>query len=88
MLRHRLVVLALVAALGAPACGGQADTATPAPSPAPPPAPVAPPTAAGAPSTAPVPEALQFSAEGVAGGRVTGADYAGRDVALWFWAPW
>jgi hypothetical protein len=35
-----------------------------------------------------VPDALRFTAEGVDGSLVVGADYAGRDVALWFWAPW
>jgi hypothetical protein len=35
-----------------------------------------------------VPEVLRFSAPRLGGGRVVGADYAGRDVALWFWAPW
>lgn len=40
---------------------------------------------AGAPS---VPEALQFSVAAVDGPQVVGADYAGQDVALWFWAPW
>jgi hypothetical protein len=36
----------------------------------------------------PVPDVLRFSAPRLGGGRVVGADYAGRDVALWFWAPW
>lgn len=31
---------------------------------------------------------LDFSAPAVGGGQVVGADYAGRDLALWFWAPW
>ena len=31
---------------------------------------------------------LDFSAPGVMGGRIDGADLAGRDLALWFWAPW
>lgn len=29
-----------------------------------------------------------FSAPRLNGGRVTGEDLRGRDVALWFWAPW
>ncbi len=36
----------------------------------------------------PVPDALQFTATALDGSRVAGADYAGRDVVLWFWAPW
>ena len=31
---------------------------------------------------------FQFIADTVTGGQVTGADLAGHDVALWFWAPW
>jgi hypothetical protein len=31
---------------------------------------------------------LDFSAPGLDGPAVQGADYSGRDVALWFWAPW
>lgn len=36
----------------------------------------------------PVPDALQFRAAGLDGTAVNGADFAGKDVALWFWAPW
>ena len=32
--------------------------------------------------------ALDFSAKTVAGGQIEGGDLAGRDVVLWFWAPW
>lgn len=35
-----------------------------------------------------VPEALDFSAPRLGGGRVSGADFVGTQVALWFWAPW
>jgi hypothetical protein len=50
------------------------------------------PTAASNDPTAPtsavqVPEALQFIAPLVGGGTFDGAEYAGRTVALWFWAP-
>lgn len=34
------------------------------------------------------PEALAFEAPLVGGGTFVGADHDGRDVALWFWAPW
>jgi hypothetical protein len=36
----------------------------------------------------PVPEVLDFSAPLLGGGAVEGSDYAGKDVAIWFWAPW
>jgi hypothetical protein len=42
-------------------------------------------TAAPAPG---VPAALAWSADLVEGGQLDGADLAGGDVALWFWAPW
>jgi ABC-type glycerol-3-phosphate transport system substrate-binding protein len=35
-----------------------------------------------------VPEALDFVAPDLRGGEVVGADLAGQDVVLWFWAPW
>ncbi|HUH07685.1 MAG TPA: hypothetical protein VML96_07755 [Egibacteraceae bacterium] len=31
---------------------------------------------------------LDFSLPDVRGGQVEGAELAGKDVALWFWAPW
>ena len=31
---------------------------------------------------------LDFEAQAVGGGDVHGADYAGRDLIVWFWAPW
>ena len=34
-----------------------------------------------------MPEALQFSAPLVGGGSIDFTQYAGRTVALWFWAP-
>jgi hypothetical protein len=52
------------------------------------------------PTTAPSPEdrfdtiengaqqLLDFDAPRVGGGRLRGADYVGRDVVLWFFAPW
>jgi hypothetical protein len=36
----------------------------------------------------PTPEVLRFSAPKLGGGTLEGADYSGRDVAIWFWAPW
>jgi hypothetical protein len=35
-----------------------------------------------------VPALLDFTAPGVGGGQVVGAEHAGEAVALWFWAPW
>ncbi|MEO8266752.1 MAG: hypothetical protein ABI706_14715 [Ilumatobacteraceae bacterium] len=50
--------------------------------------------AVGAPSTTPVasnrtavPESLAFSAPRVGGGTINLADFAGKPVLLWFWAP-
>lgn len=31
---------------------------------------------------------LDFTAPRLGGGSVTGAGFAGMDLALWFWAPW
>jgi hypothetical protein len=31
---------------------------------------------------------LDFKAPKLGGGQVVGSDFAGKDVALWFWAPW
>jgi hypothetical protein len=33
-------------------------------------------------------EVLSFEAPNLAGGVLRGADFVGKDVALWFWAPW
>ena len=33
-------------------------------------------------------DALAFSLPGVTGPQIRGADYAGKSLALWFWAPW
>jgi len=35
-----------------------------------------------------VPEVLDFTAPSLGGGSVNGSDYVGKDVAIWFWAPW
>jgi hypothetical protein len=31
---------------------------------------------------------LRFEAPRLGGGVLRGTDYAGKDVAIWFWAPW
>lgn len=41
-----------------------------------------------APPAVEVPELLDFTAETVDGGTFDGADLAGTDALLWFWAPW
>ena len=40
-----------------------------------------------APPAATAPEALQFTAPLVGGGTIDFTQFAGRTVALWFWAP-
>ncbi len=35
-----------------------------------------------------VPEFLDFTAPDLDGSQIVGADYAGQDLVLWFWAPW
>jgi hypothetical protein len=39
-------------------------------------------------STPPAAPVLAFTAPRLGGGTIEGADFAGRDVAFWFWAPW
>ena len=46
------------------------------------------PSASSADSATAVPEILDFSAPALGGGTIRGADYAGSDLAIWFWAPW
>jgi hypothetical protein len=31
---------------------------------------------------------LDFTAPRLGGGRVVGSEFAGQNVAVWFWAPW
>jgi hypothetical protein len=62
------------------ACGS--DSTSSAPAATQPPAT----TSTGATSS-PAPSALQFSADLVGGGQVDLRSYAGKTLALWFWAP-
>lgn len=36
----------------------------------------------------PVPRELRFTAPALGGGTIRGADFAGKDLVMWFWAPW
>ncbi len=47
----------------------------------------APGTTPAAPVPSAVPESLNFSAPRVGGGTINMADFAGKPVLLWFWAP-
>lgn len=44
-------------------------------------------TTVAAPTLAVAASVLNFSTTRVGGGTVNGADYAGKPVAFWFWAP-
>jgi thiol-disulfide isomerase/thioredoxin len=85
--------VALVAALlGAVSCTG---TATPPPASADtPPAVTATAAASGSPTAAPaqpparVPDTLRFTGTTLTGTAFDAAQFAGRPVVLWFWAPW
>ena len=35
-----------------------------------------------------VPAALDWTVADLGGGQIVGGDLAGKDVVLWFWAPW
>ena len=87
MLRRAVAVPLVLTALVIAACGDD-----PAISPREPSAPSTTPTSAEASGSsglpARVPDALDFEAESVAGDAVDARAFAGRDVAMWFWAPW
>jgi hypothetical protein len=53
-----------------------------------PPPPASEPSAGPTPAETPELGPLDFSVPAVGGGQINGADLAGRDVLLWFWAPW
>lgn len=81
--------------LAVAACAPGAETAAPTPAPAITEPAVAPPATAPAESPRPgqtaadqSPAALAWTAPLVAGGQLNGGDLTGRDVVLWFWAPW
>lgn len=87
-MRRFSALIALMVLFAACGSAGTQETAAP-PSVAP--APTGPVPSDAAPPSAPAsgPTAGPFAAvPAVGGGEVDGAALAGRDVALWFWAPW
>ena len=76
---RRLVGLVVVALLTA-ACGSSGGTDTGVTV-------KRPPSTQGS-ASATVADALDFTLPGVIGAPIRGADYAGKSLALWFWAPW
>ena len=72
------------------ACGGTSDTGPSAPGDAAPtsgPAQTNGPSQPDSPATAEGPD-LDFTAPAVEGDDIDLSTYAGKDLALWFWAPW
>lgn len=87
--RARTAVALAAFALVAAACGGEpAATIDAVGSAAPPSGGGSTQTQTGTPSPAAIPEILEFEAPLLGGGTLRGVDYAGKDVAFWFWAPW
>jgi hypothetical protein len=93
---RRLASTVLVAALVA-ACGGSgsgsddaSDAGAPGtdPTATAPTAPVAPREDAGDGADAAALGPFDFVADAVGGGQVVGADFAGSETVVWFWAPW
>jgi hypothetical protein len=78
----RRLMLCVIGVTVLSACGD--DTTT---RPASAPSPVATAAAPAASNTGAIPDSLAFSAPRVGGGSVNLADYAGKPVMLWFWAP-
>jgi hypothetical protein len=91
--RRRLIAAVIALTLGAAACA-EAGTSSVADSPTSPSAspsvtPNGPkPTKTTVSPGVEVPELLDFEAQLLGGGTFRGADLAGKDVAIWFWAPW
>lgn len=89
MPRPARTAFALVAlAVALTACGADASTDTATSDPRTPSDASAGPRESPAGATPEIPEILDFEAPLLAGGTLRGADYAGKDVAFWFWAPW
>ena len=69
------------------ACGGPASSRTEPTTPTPRAAVGAPVSIAAASDRTVVPDSLAFTAPRVGGGTINMADFAGKPVLLWFWAP-
>lgn len=88
-MRSLLLTVCAVALLAA-ACGREEPPPSPAgEAPASAPATPADESEPGEPTPEPpLAAGLDFRLPAVGGGQVVGAELAGRDLALWFWAPW
>lgn len=94
-LGRRWIPVTAVLVLALTSCGslGAERATSPDPEPAPT-SPTAPATSSPRPTNEPedppteAPPELRFTAPAVEGGTIEGADYAGRDLVIWFWAPW
>lgn len=84
--RARAVIALVALSLVAAACGG--ETATSASRSEPDPTTSASAVQPSSSAPAGIPEILEFEAPLLGGGTLRGVDYAGKDVAFWFWAPW
>ncbi|MEO7369525.1 MAG: hypothetical protein ABI949_05935 [Ilumatobacteraceae bacterium] len=78
----RRVLVGAISVMLLSSCGAAGSQSSPQPTAAPPTTSASNPT-----SLATVPQSLAFSAPRVGGGTIDLADYAGKPVLLWFWAP-
>ena len=83
----RRLLLCVVGVALVAACGDPASSSTEPTTPAVGAAVSAPGTTPAAADHSAVPESLNFSAPRVGGGTINMADFAGKPVLLWFWAP-
>jgi hypothetical protein len=83
-------LFALVAGAVALTAACAEPTASPVSMPGPTPATAgaASPTPAATEEPAEAPPELRFTEPRLGGGTVRGADFAGHDLVMWFWAPW
>jgi hypothetical protein len=80
------VIALVLAVLAAASCSAPAQrTASPSPPSQGPSEMASPPPASPLPE---VPRELEFTAPQLGGGTIRGASFAGRDLVMWFWAPW
>ncbi|HEX6208154.1 MAG TPA: hypothetical protein VF058_07340 [Actinomycetota bacterium] len=89
----RLIISLGILALSAASCASPEEpAATRSPEAAPaatsPAAPTSPPPTEEPAEDPPVPGELRFTAPALGGGTIDGAEYAGSDLVIWFWAPW